>query len=284
MPWYLAALVGCYSATAQPGAPCSPAAPFCPVGQSCVQAGTDYMCLAGAPPGADAAIDMPATDAPRAIDAAIDAPPDAAMHWTLLQVASAQDTLTTNLTATHDGSLLVVAIETDAGTTATAVTDNAPGGPNTYIKIPNSHSSHTNMNLGVELWYAANVKAGATTLAVTIPKIYGTVIWEVAGLRANDPVDGPATTLNDQPDSTTPLGAAITTTATGDFVVSVVIVANAITNLTTGSAFTNDKKIHANGWAHLTADDAPAGTYQAQWDQPTTGGSCASSAAFFAGP
>jgi len=36
--------------------------------------------------------------------------------------------------------------------------------------------------------------------------------------------------------------------------------------------------------AHLTDPRAPAGTYQAQWDQPRSGAYCASAAAFKVGP
>src|SRR5207244_7353522 len=106
---------------------------------------------------------------------------------------------------------------------------------------------------------------------------------EVAGLRTSGILDTTAV-LNGQAASSTPHGAAITTTRAGDFVVEAAMVGNVITGIHTGTAFTNDHTTQDNGWAHLTSPMAPAGTYQAQWDQPQAGAYCASSAAFFAAP
>jgi hypothetical protein len=113
--------------------------------------------------------------------------------------------------------------------------------------------------------------------------VLATVMWEVAGIDPTSPLDK-GTKLDDQAASTMPLGASITTSAAGEFVVSVVIVSGSVSGIHAGSLFTNDHRTFGNGWAHLTDPASAPGTYQAQWDQVFSGGSCASSAAFFVGP
>jgi hypothetical protein len=60
-------LAACYGPKPPSGAPCDPAAPACPAGQTCQPVG---VCSATAIPPPDAAVDA-------AVDAAPDAPPDA---------------------------------------------------------------------------------------------------------------------------------------------------------------------------------------------------------------
>ncbi len=280
---YLAGLVGCYSANAQPGAPCSPAAPFCPDGQSCAPFAGGYACLAGATPLGDAAIDTLAVmiDAPpppidARPDAAIDAPPP---HWALVQVAADATGMAT-MTASGSGHTIIVAIETDTTGAVTAVGDDVS---NTYVAIAGSRSTSSAEGAGVEIWYASNATAGATVVKAVAPTVYATVVWEVAGLQSTGTVDAVAK-LDDQPTTTTPMGAPITTTRDGDFVVSAAMVGNTIQSIHAGNAFTNDKTTQGDAWAHLTSNAAPAGTYQAEWDQPNTAVYCTSSAAFLVGP
>jgi hypothetical protein len=56
------------------------------------------------------------------------------------------------------------------------------------------------------------------------------------------------------------------------------------TGLSPGTGFTGDTLTHANGWGHLTANNAPAGVYQAAWDTDQTGSYCGATAAFKTGP
>ena len=69
--WVLACLAACYSPHAETGSPCSPTAPVCPGGQTCVTSGSGSFCETMAQPQ-DAGLDVCACDAP--IDSAIDAP------------------------------------------------------------------------------------------------------------------------------------------------------------------------------------------------------------------
>ncbi len=108
------------------------------------------------------------------------------------------------------------------------------------------------------------------------------MVWEVAGLRTSGALDT-GVAVSDQPASNTPLGPSITTKTPGEFVVSVAIVANGISGTHAGNAFTNDLRTRGDGWAHLTDPAAPAGSYQAEWDQGTAGDYCSDAAAFRSG-
>jgi hypothetical protein len=89
-----------------------------------------------------------------------------------------------------------------------------------------------------------------------------------------------ATKIDNQPATNIALGPSITTAAPGEFVVSVVIVANGVSATHPGNEFNNDARTRGNGWAHLADATAPAGPKQAQWDQNTAGTYCANAAAF----
>jgi hypothetical protein len=291
----LLALAGCYSPTAQPGAPCTPALGNCPTPQTCALVGTSYQCVTGVPvdaplaPGpdaprlADALGDSPVADAP-AIDAStIDAPP--APTWTLVQSGGAQDDNPALVlpAPTGSGDLIVVAVQTNPGGVVTSVTDDASGSGNTYAAIPSSHATDTADSLAVELWVAAPSRPGAMTLTITASDYHAAVAWEVAGLRATAALDTVAT-LDDQTASTLPSGPLITTATADEFVLSAAIVSNNIPGIRAGNEFTNDQGTEGNGWAHLTNPRAAAGTHEAQWRQNPAGGYCAVAAAFFTAP
>lgn len=251
----LAFVASCYSPAPITGAPCIPERGNCPSGQTCELVAGTHVCG----------------------EAGLDAIP--ARPWTLVQTRASSNQRRVSIAASGAAHLIVVAVETNASAVA-SVTDDAG---NTYVPIAESRAAVAAGSFGVELWYAASSNAGATTISATADVIYAMAAWEVAGIRTTNPLDT-ASKLDDQPPTTTPLGASITTSADGEFVVSVVIVSNEISGLTAGSPFTNDHRAFGNGWAHLTSAAAPAGTYQARWDQPDGGSSCAASAAFFVGP
>lgn len=275
----VALVASCYSGHAASGAPCTPALANCPQGQSCALVSGDYICIEGA--AVDAAQDGSSSDAvvdaAKPVDAGIDAAPLA--PWTLVQTAGGTAS-SLAITASGGGHLIVVAVETTAIGPVTSVSDSAG---NTYVAAVGGRSASATFGAGLELWYAAGAKPGATTVTATAPTVYAMVIWEVAGIRTTSPVDR-VTKLDDQAATTLPVGASITTTAAGDYVVSVAIVDNTVSGIHAGNAFTNDRTTFGNGWAHLTSNSAAAGTYQARWDQPTSGAYCATSVAFFIGP
>jgi hypothetical protein len=236
----------------------------------------------------------PATDAAGADSARESAPADApaAPRWQLMQtVASASSTLTMAASGSHH--LIVVAAQLGNAGAVLSITDNADdnnasritaAGANTYVAIPGSRAIDSNPTDAAELWYVADSRRGATTIHITATTtVVAAVAWEVSGLRTVDPLDT-ASKLDAQPETTTPQGPEITTSAAGEFVVSVAIVANGVTGTAASNEFTNDHRTLGNGWAHLTDPMAPAGSYQAQWTQNTIGRYCANAAAFQVGP
>jgi hypothetical protein len=268
----LAAMSACFSPKPPAGAPCPDG--NCPAGQRCVA----DVCVIGE--GSDG----PASDGPGDVfvdrDAVVDGAPGV---WSLIatdetgSLAGGQSRVL-GIPASGSGHLIVVGIETDL-TPVTSVADNAG---NTYVAIPNSRATNAIEEFGIELWFANDTNAGATSITATTGnsgELYAVVMWEVAGLAKTNAVDAVAA-VSDQATSLTPSGAPITTTAAGDFVISIIIVANVLDGLVNNSPFTRDESTLGNGWAHLTSAGAQPGVYQTQWNQNGSGVSCASSVAF----
>jgi len=211
--------------------------------------------------------------------------PDASAtaRWTVVQnAATTSPTLT--IASSGAGHLIVVAVHLANLGSVSSITDNAPNGGNSYAAIATARATNTSPPDAVEMWFARDSIAGATTIAVaTSATIVGAVAWEASGIRTDTPLDT-ATTLDAQPATTTPLGPRITTSEPGEFVVSVAIVANGISATHAGNEFTNDQRTRGNGWAHLTDPAAAAGVHQAEWDQGVAGAYCGNAAAFRVGP
>ncbi len=273
----IALLAGCYTPHAATGSPCSPSLDNCPAGQSCQVVGGMSVCVDG----------TAAADAPRPSDAPRDAPPpfDGALPdaptpaWTLVQTSSST-TPGAMVSATGAGHLIVAAVQFQAGGQVQLVTDSVG---DMFTAVPGSTATNSASNLAVQLWYTASSHAGAQQVAASATGFRGIAVWEVAGMRTSNALDVVAV-RNDAGPSSTPGGAPVTTTAAGDFIVSAAIVENNVTGTLAGNEFTNDESPNGNGFAHLTAPQAPAGLHQARWEQPTSGVYCAATAAFFVGP
>jgi hypothetical protein len=209
------------------------------------------------------------------------APGDApsALRWDLVQTAgSGNATLT--MKPLGAGHLVVIGVEIDSGGPTTTVTDNC----NSYVALSTANATCSLFQTDLQIFYAfAKPSCQADTIRVApTNNVCAVVVWEVSGIRADDPVDAVAV-LNDQPRSTTPLGPKIATSAAGEFVMASAVVAFSVSGIHPGNEFTNDQVSDGNGWAHLTDPMAPAGTYQAQWDAQS-GSYCASAVAFKVGP
>jgi hypothetical protein len=161
--------------------------------------------------------------------------------------------------------------------TISSVTD---GAGNVYAEAGAARSIDASASTLIDIWYAKNSIAGATTLTVnpniSVPHA-GVVIWEFSGASLTAPLDATAV-LNSQAATTTPTGASVTATAANDVIVSIAEVANAVTGITSGNTFTNDSTIMSNGWAHLIASSS--GAYAAKWNQNPSGTYTSSTAAF----
>ena len=84
--------------------------------------------------------------------------------------------------------------------------------------------------------------------------------------------------LNSQTASATPSGAAVTTNAAGDVVISLAPVGGNVTGILSGNNFLSDSAVKGNGWAHLITSSS--GTYAAQWNQGPVGTYASSTVAF----
>lgn len=239
-------------------------------------------------PDATPPLDAPQTDAPLLdapmLDAPMpDVPPDAPGFWRLVQTKAARITQsTTELTVDRVGSqhLVIVAVQLFVVGDVASVTDS--NDCNTYVSIPAAQADCLDLDTTLAIFYATNSCTDVTEIRATADSpISAIVAWEVAGLRADDPVDTAAVT---EGESATPDGPRITTSTDGEFVVSIAIGESEITGLRSGSTFTFDHNTFDNGWAHLTDPAARAGTYQALWDQDVSALYCASAAAFKAAP
>jgi hypothetical protein len=204
-------------------------------------------------------------------DAAIDAS-TVGGAWTLLHDIASGNPLA--FPPTTAGSLIVVM----GGPGPMTVTDN---GNNTYVNAGHADLAMTGESL--ELWYTTNASEGVTQIDGGASATF-LAVWEVGGIEPITALDM-IRIASDQPASTAPLGAAVTTTRSGDFVVTGIIGASTINGLATGSTdFTRDSLVQANGLGHLTDTSPPIGTYQPQWDQFMSAGSCSITAAFFTQP
>jgi hypothetical protein len=184
---------------------------------------------------------------------------------------------TCTVPATAAGNLIVVAWASAWQTTPTlsTIVDNAG---NTYAEAGNARAVDSTNDM-VDIWYAKNSKAGATTLTITpnpSGNTGGAVIWEFSGVDPTAPLDQTAV-LNSQAATTTPLGASVTTTAPSEVIISTMMPSGTTNSLATGNPFTNDAIFFGMGWAHLVTSSA--GTYTAQWN--TTSGSYGSSTVSF---
>jgi hypothetical protein len=185
---------------------------------------------------------------------------------------------TCSINATGSGHLIVVGWASAGGSSPTisSVTDNAG---NTYVEAGSARAVNTAQNRMVDIWYAKNSNAGATTVTIT-PNPAGSsgaaVVWEFAGVDTTAPLDR-TVTLNTQPATTTPTTAAITTTSAGELIISTMIPSTFNNGLVAGSLFSNDQSEGGVGWAHYVAPSI--GTYSAQYS--TLSGTYASSSVSF---
>jgi hypothetical protein len=200
----------------------------------------------------------------------------ASSSWTLVNKASGGGPSATSLTvpATGSGNLIAFAVIFNGTTSVSSVSDNAG---NTYVS---AGARIFLSNFSMEIWYAKNSSSGATVIT---PKFAGATTfadmteWEVSGLSTRDV----AATSTGTVASNTP-GAAVTTTGTGDFVVSVIFAGGAsFSGITSGNAFTNDFLTGGNGWAHLTSNSTNPGSEQASWSCSKPAGKYLSSTVAF---
>lgn len=178
---------------------------------------------------------------------------------------------------THAGDLLIVMTDTSGSASAriASLTDNAG---NAYVSA-NAASVWAGAPAVMEIWYAPNSTANATTLTATGGGTGARDMWflEVSGMDAVAPLDVVAIT-NDAPSSTLVAAPPVSPTTTRAVVVSAAVVTLMVTQIHPGNPFVSMQSENGNGAAYELV--MGSGSFAAQWDNPTAGSYCASTAAF----
>lgn len=214
----------------------------------------------------------------------------------LVQVTScgpqAFPTSTCSISSTGAGHLIVVGIQLGKGLSSTAatiatITDNAGNAyeeANSIISVLSGAAASLSVDTGggsvVDIWFARNSTAGATTLTITPSATISNaaaVIWEFSGVNTTEPLDQ-VSVLNSQGSSASPSGASVTTTLANEVVISAAGVSGTISGIYSGNSFTNDSTVNGGGWAHLITSST--GTFKPQWSQSPSGTFASSTVSF----
>lgn len=185
---------------------------------------------------------------------------------------------TCTIPSTGSGHLIVVGLNLVGSTspTVSGVTDSAG---NIYAEAGAARSVDATDGVVVDIWYAKNSVAGATSITITTNASMsgcGAVIWEFSGANPTAPLDQTAV-LNDQAATTAVAGAPVTITSADEVVISLANVQYGVT-IASGNPFINDSTTFGNGWAHLITSST--GTYSSQWTQTGSGAYASSTASF----
>jgi hypothetical protein len=198
--------------------------------------------------------------------------------WTLVHKTSQASVHSLTIPATGSDHLIAVALMFNGKTSVSSVSDNAR---NTYESAAGARA--VNGSNSVEIWYARNSTAGATVVTPKFgvaPSLLSMTAWEISGMPtiSIDAVNTAAGSLSHNNTA----GPLVTTSNTGDFVISVMFALNSnLSAISTGNNFTNDFTTFGNGWAHLTNNSSSPRNQQASWFTANPAGAyCASTVAF----
>lgn len=173
---------------------------------------------------------------------------------------SAYPSTTQTITASTVGSLIVI---TAIAGSISSITDNAPGGSNTYVFASGSAST------GNSTWYCYNAKAGATVITVTSGSLYLFYTTEWAGVQtSSNPLDvvGESDTTSANPS----IGPTLTTTKAGDLLIDMLNMGGSGYPTAVGSPWTflDSETSGQSGLAYYVAPSA--GPYAASFTISTT--------------
>src|ERR1039457_5046767 len=93
--------------------------------------------------------------------------------------------------STGTGNLLTVLFHSVYVFSITSITDNAPGGSNTYVEVPNTQIGNAGSDDGLHIWYCVNSKPGATNIATSFvgsPSALLTMYGEWSGTNTTSPI------------------------------------------------------------------------------------------------
>jgi hypothetical protein len=223
----------------------------------------------GNPPAGDDDDDGSKSDAskpPKTTDAGPDAPSEEVIP-AVVQTGTghAKGTIQAALAPAKAGNLLVVAIanEHNGGGPVKSITDNVGNG---YVSA-DARSSDGSCDDGSEIWFAKDIKAGATTVTVTMTNAdtsqgQEAEVWviEASGLSKDAPLDAKATS-NNGPQSTTVTAPPVTPTVKRALVVSTATACEEVKSV--APPFTGLTILEGEGAAWLVTTDT--GSFGAVW-------------------
>jgi hypothetical protein len=172
--------------------------------------------------------------------------------------------ITLDIAPTRAGDVMVVALGAgDAAFSVTTIQDDGPGGGNAYRSA--NERSHDTTFYAAEIWFATNLRPGATKVTITLAfpaRLFGWVM-EFSGLSPTDPLDRGAAT-NDGPDASLVVAPPVTPSVANAVIVSVAMSGGAIVSLDARSPFVALPVLHGNSAAYYVAQTL--GTYGAVWE------------------
>jgi hypothetical protein len=210
------------------------------------------------------------------------APPVALVQSAAAAATGSGTVFRLNTQATGGGNLLAVGLsifEISGAACVVSITDNAPGGGNVYSSAGAFASDSASG--GAEIWYAANSRAGATQMTITLRagcsgRRPATYFAEFSGVAAVNPLEN-AVAASNQPASMAP--AAPQAAASSRAVVfSVTTVQFDVTGIQNGNSFNALPIVDGDNAAYFIANGA--GNYGAVWAQDNLGSYGASTAVF----
>ena len=185
------------------------------------------------------------------------------------------------VTAIKIGNLIVVlpGSTSSAVATVTSITDNAIGGSNTYVQVPNARASSGTIPYFTDIWYSANSRPGATSITVNYSASVSVQVFmfEVSGADKLSPVQETGTIPNGANTSPVP-GGSVTTKNPFDFIASIIDTAGGISGIAGGNEFTIGTISNGNASAYLIS--RVTGVHTPSYTQSPAGNYCSSTAAF----
>lgn len=133
--------------------------------------------------------------------------------------------------AFYSAGNLLVALIIGAPETAvvSGITDNATGGTNTWLQVPNAQGTAPGQGGATDIWYVKNSKAGATTITIAYSSgaLQSIDVCEITGADTNVPLDASNEVSNQPGGNVGPpyleQGAAITTNYNREILLSVML-------------------------------------------------------------
>ena len=179
------------------------------------------------------------------------------------QTTSGSTDAVTMTSAISAGNLIVVSVGGSSSQTVSSITDNGSTA-NTYTQVPSCYGTDGG-GRWVDIWYAKNSLAGATTVTVTFSGTskQNVQVYEVSGIDTANPIDatcvhGGSTT------GTVDTGPSITTTSANDFLAAAARTSGNGVTSENDATFTLDTGNGSGGESHAIVSST--GTYTPKWN------------------